>query len=450
MERSSQKGAEKLATDIENFKCPLCGKPLASGEYQDAMKKLEAQVAERYNEKNKQSEQEFEKRIKKLTEEQQAELQNLKKTYEEQQKTFKKELQDSTKKQFADLKKTYDGINRENKREFGRLRKTLEDEHKKELHKKDQQLKEMRNEQSRLKKLAFEEAKGEASEEIRKLKGDIGERDIQIKRFKDEVEDLKKQLSESQPELKGEAGELDLYMTISNAFPDDSIKRQKRGTVSGDLVQHIRTLSKTLATPIVYDNKQAERVSKKDIEKAKNYKKVHTTEYVIIVSSNLPKKDVNNGLCGEKEGIFLVHPSIVVEFARQIRKAIIEISKQSESQKDRETKESKLYDYVRSPEFCSTIEKIYGIHQKMTELQNREEKAHERLWKERKELQSQINQTYMRVSSGIETIIQEKPPMEELTKEESEQKGTEESTKEQLPVLEVKRKKRKATQTESS
>jgi hypothetical protein len=443
-------GKANLTSNLENFKCPLCGKPLESDEYQSAIKKLEGQVAERYNEKNQQSKQEFEREIKKLTEAHQAEVKNLKNSYEEQQRAFRKELQNSNKKQLAGFKKSYDELARKNQKAFGSLKKTLEDEHKKELRKKDQQLTEMRKEQSRLRKLAYEEAKDEDSAEIRKLKGDIGERDIQIRRFTGEVEELKRQLSESQAELKGEAGEIDLYSTLVQAFPEDNIRRQKRGEVSGDLVQHIRTLSKTLATPIVYDNKQAERVTKKDIEKAKNYKKVHSTEYVIIVSSNLPKKDIKNGLCGEKDGILLAHPSIVIDFSRQIRKAIIEISKQSESEKDRETKESKLYDYVKSQDFGNTIEKIYGIHQKMTELQNREEKAHERLWKERKELQSQINQTYMKISSGIETIIQEKPPMEELTKEDTEEKGIEEPAKEQLPVLEVKRKKKKATQTESS
>jgi hypothetical protein len=40
--------------------------------------------------------------------------------------------------------------------------------------------------------------------------------------------------------------------------------------------------------------------------------------------------------------------------------------------------------------------------------------------------------------------------MEELTKEDKEQKEIEESAKEQLPILEVRRKKKKATQTESS
>ncbi len=178
----------------------------------------------------------------------------------------------------------------------------------------------------------------------------------------------------------------------------------------GDIVQKIRTTSASMETPIIYDNKQAESVTAKDIEKAKKYKEVHSTDYVIIVSCNLPKKDVKNGLFGEKEGILLCHPSIVIDVARQIRRAIIEISKQSDSKKDRDNKQSKLYDYIKSTEFTATVEKLHEIYQKAADLQDHEERAHEGLWKQRKKLQSQINDVYSNIVTGVDCIIQEKLP----------------------------------------
>ena len=198
----------------------------------------------------------------------------------------------------------------------------------------------------------------------------------------------------------------------------------------GDIVQKIRTTSASLEMPIVYDNKQAESVTAKDIEKAKKYKDVHATDYVIIVSSNLPKKDVKNGLFGEKEGILLCHPCIVVDVAKQIRRAIIEIGKQSESRKDRENKESKLYDYIRSSEFTSTVEKLHDIYQKAADLQDSEEKAHTRLWRERRKLQSQINDAYVGICTGVDCIIQEQLPMQELATENNEEKETKDTNTE--------------------
>ena len=215
----------------------------------------------------------------------------------------------------------------------------------------------------------------------------------------------------------------------------------------GDIVQRIRTGAGTIEPPIVYDNKQADTVTNKDIEKAKKYKEIHATDYVIIVSSNLPKKEVKNGLYGEKEGILLCHPCIIVEVAKQIRRAVVEISKQSESKKDREAKESKLYDYIRSQEFASTIEKLHDVYQKMADLQDHEEKAHGKLWKERKKLQLQINDAYVGISNGVDCIIQEKLPMQELIERDGYPTETKENlTKVLEPLITKRRKKTKHTE----
>ena len=152
-----------------------------------------------------------------------------------------------------------------------------------------------------------------------KLQNDVKERDLQIERFRRGTRSLKKQLQQSQSELKGEVGEIDLYFNLTQAFQNDSFKREKRGTSMGDVVQYIRSSNTLLEMPIVYDNKQAESVTAKDIEKAQKYKQMHRTDYVIIVSRNLPNKDIKNGLYGEKEGVLLCHPCIVVDVARRLK-----------------------------------------------------------------------------------------------------------------------------------
>lgn len=121
---------------------------------------------------------------------------------------------------------------------------------------------------------------------------------------------------------------------------------------------------------------------------------------------------------GEKDGVLLAHPNIVVEVARQIRRAIIEICKQTESSKDRQAKEARLYDYIKSQNFTNNIERLCAIYKEMVDLQDTEERAHERLWKERKKLQERIRQVYTSISSEIESILQEKPAMHEFIKKE--------------------------------
>jgi hypothetical protein len=439
---------KNLTIELTEFKCPLCHTSLASADYYRAIDELKKKVAETYGEEYKKAKQEHEQKLRQIDSSHKEKIVELKRDYDEKTKTLQKEMDDLYKKQLTDLKKTYEKINKDNQQQFSILEKKLRTEGKRELQEKEKQLAEMKKEQNRLKKLAFDEGKANADIEMAKLKNDVRERDIQIQRFQHEIDELKKKLVQSQSELTGEAGEKDLYFNLTQAFQEDFFTRQKRGTSMGDIVQRIRTAAGTIETPIVYDNKQADAVTNKDIEKAKKYKDVHMTDYVIIVSRNLPKKEVKNGLFGEKEGVLLCHPCIVVEVAKQIRRAVIEISKQSESKKDREAKESKLYDYIRSQEFASTVEKLHNVYQRMADLQDHEEKAHGKLWKERKKLQLQINDAYVGISNGVDCIIQEKLPMQELVERDEDQAEVEEKLKKALEPLITKRRKKAVKQIE--
>lgn len=424
-------------TELQEFKCPLCNKPLASEEYYRAIEELKKKVAETYAEQNKKVKQDYEQKLQQAVRDYESRIESLKESHE----TFRKELEDANRVQLEGLKKIYDELIKENQRQFIDLKEKMQAEHKRELEEKDGQIVKIKNE-------ALQVARAEADREMSKLKNSIQERDIQIERFQRKIEDLEKQLLQSQAELKGEGPERDLYASLRQAFQDDKFERQKRGTAGGDIVQRIRTTMGILDIPIVYDNKQAKGVTKKDIEKAKNYQKKHGTNYVIIVSRNLPKKDVKNGLFGEKDGVLLAQPGIVVEVAKQIRKAIIEICRQSESSKDREAKESKLYDYIRSHEFAGNVEKLYSIYENMTRLQNTEEQAHERLWRDRKTIQEKIRQVCTAISSGIDNILQEKPAMQELTEKDEGQQQMKEPRKRPLEPLPVRSKKKTATQSE--
>jgi hypothetical protein len=396
------------------FRCPLCGKPLASDEYYHAIGEMERKQEEKYAEEIKLKKEEYERKIKDILENKEKEISTAKKSYEGQLKLMQETLESSYRNQLDELKKQYDQLSEEKSKQSNEILENLEKEYKKRLETREREIEELKKGRVRLKQEAEEEANKKVEDDLRKLKDEIRSRDIQLERAKNEIENIKRQFSQSQPELKGEIGERDLCTILSRAFPEDSIRRQKRGTSSGDIIQQIRLASgKFSDTPIVYDNKESEAVTKHDVEKAQSYKEIHGTNYVIIVSENLPK-EIKNSYFGEKDGVLVVHRSIVVEIAKMIREAIIEIEKQSKSGRDRETKESKLYDYVKSQDFSRRIERLLSIYQKMQKLQENEERAHARLWKERKYIQSEINSAYTEITTGIESIIQETPPMVEL------------------------------------
>jgi hypothetical protein len=124
------------------------------------------------------------------------------------------------------------------------------------------------------------------------------------------------------------------------------------------------------------------------------------------VSANLPKTSVPNGLYGTRDGIILVHPSIVTEVTNQIRRGIIEVSKLSTSKGDQKSKQSKLYQYIMSSEFSLLLEEILMTNEKLYKLQNKEEKDHQTMWKSRKQEYDKQVRLYNDFCSGVESITQ--------------------------------------------
>ncbi len=403
----------KSLAELSDQKCPLCNKALASKEYDQAISGLKEKLQKNFDEKNESQKELFESEIQVIKDRYDESLSENHESHKDQLEQLRSELDESYKVQFEQVQKSYESISKqsekiskENQKQFEDLEKQLKQSHKKELVEKTKQITELEKQRQSYKKLATEKANATYKIKEQELEQRLSERDIQLSRFSIEIESLKNQLTQSQSELKGEAGELDLLSRLTEAFPNDHFRRQKRGTSSGDIMQQIRTGGKSLDIPIVFDNKVAKNVTKNDVEKAKKYQKIHGTNYVLIVSANLPKTSVPNGLYGTRDGIILVHPSIVTEVTNQIRRGIIEVSKLSTSKGDQKSKQSKLYQYIMSSEFSLLLEEILMTNETLYKLQNKEEKDHQTMWKSRKQEYDKQVRLYNDFCSGVESITQ--------------------------------------------
>ena len=398
---------------LSSQKCPLCSKSLASKEYKQAISQLEEKLEKNFEKKNESQKESYALELEKIKDQHEDELSESHQSHKEQLAKIRGEVEESYELQSKEMKKNYDTltkqsqkISEQNEQQYEDLEKQLQLSHKKELAEKSKEITHLEQQQKVYKKAANEKAAASFEAKGRELEQKLSEKDIQLSRFSNEVESLKKQLTQSQSELKGEAGELDLLARLKEVFPNDYFRRKKRGTSSGDIMHQIRENGKSLDIPIVYDNKAAKTVTKKDIEKAKKYQKIHGTDYVIIVSANLPKTSVPNGHYGTRDGILLVHPSLVTEVTKQIRTAIIEISKLRLSSKDQKSKQTQLYEYVMSSEFSRIIEEFSAIYEKLYKLQTKEEKDHQTLWKSRNHEIDKLVKLSNDFGSGIESITQ--------------------------------------------
>ncbi len=103
--------------------------------------------------------------------------------------------------------------------------------------------------------------------------------------------------------------------------------------------------------------------------------------------------------------MLLLHPSVLIEVVRQIRKGLIEIQKTTVSNLDRNKKETKLFDYIKSQKFERTIKDVEEDLTTLNELQNTEETTHHRLWKIRRERIEAIEEKRRAIDSETNAII---------------------------------------------
>lgn len=395
--------------ELEALTCPLCGSTLASDKYNQAITELKKKTDQVYQTGLRNQKTDYENKIKEIIKLHKEQEDGLNEFYTNQCESLKTEINNANRFQLTELKKNYENQILSYKEQIEKSNIEAEQRFKKEIDMQKSLLDQLKNKQQEIKVLAIEEGKMLAMQDIQTLRSEISQKNIQLERLQVDLEKLKTQASQKQSELKGEAGERDLFAVLANAFPDDELERQKRGSSSGDIIQRIKYNNQILKTPIIFDNKEAQSVTKLDIEKAKRYKSIHNTNYVIIVSENLPKKECGLSLIGEKEGVLMANPVVIVELTRQIRKFLMDLSKERMSQKNRQDKEAQLFELITSEAFVRKLNCLYEIYNKEKDIQVKEEKDHQNLWKNRRALVEQLRDIYVEICGGIDSIIQNNP-----------------------------------------
>lgn len=224
------------------------------------------------------------------------------------------------------------------------------------------------------------------------------------KELVDKFEKLEKAWNNIPAELRGTAGELVLQDELQKEFITDKFTLKKVGHEVADVVQTIVTeTGNVLATPIAYDKKMGNIVTKLDIEKAKRYKTIHGTDHVLIVTA---KGIRTNRFTEKREGILLVHPIVLIDVVRMIRSLIIETEKCAMNSEALKIAEARLYNYVTSPQYNREQEIILDIKSQLDELQTSEDVRQNRSSEKRRKLLARLYEIIDKNKSIIGGIVQ--------------------------------------------
>lgn len=454
--------------EVASMKCPLCDNSLARGDYKKAMRKLETEANTKADAQVEAMVKDHERKADAMRKQHDLDLQKARSEYgdrveserreihaihQDQQKAMKSEYENQLKQtqklhgqMETQLRRTAESEARLRKSEIGKLERekkaymrTTERDARKRY---EQDLKDARRQQKRdlddakkrhsveiaeskrhmraLEKRLQDSASAAEASARASLQGELDDKDqhirtqdVQLARAREQIKEMSRKLNHNPSELAGEVGEQNLYRLLTQAFPTDLFRRQKRGESSSDIIHSIREGGLAPDTRIVYDNKASAKIGKRDIDKAKRYRDVHNTEYSLIVSSSISEKQANNKLLGTVDGVMLVHPSIIQEVATALRRGIIAIHKASESKQVRSTKEAQLYEYVAGREFQDTVNALQACRSDLESLQTKEEKQHEAIWTARKNLVDSFRKAEIGISGRISGIVEGAVELEE-------------------------------------
>jgi len=355
-----------MTIEITEFRCPTCGHVLGEEQYSIACEEVNRIVTERVK--------------------QVVEINNVqhRKEMQEREAQHRKEMQERERRNAAEIQSIV-------QQTLSKERVSIDLRHQEDLAEKDRQIEAVRSEgdtywEEKLDQAVAATVQGQA-EKNSQFELKFHRVDERNRELMQDIEKLQRALDNVPSEFKGTSFENNVASQLRTAFKNDNIQEKEFGKEVADIVQTVVTDSgETISTPIVYDTKTADSVTPKDIEKAKKYKTIHNTDYCIIVTrKGIKPKDCEkepSSLIGKREGIFLVHPSIVVGIARLMRNFMIENAKQTRINNGAESKYRRMYDYVTSPERFRKIEEKMLTKSKLDQLQKNEEEYHERKWKD--------------------------------------------------------------------
>ncbi len=116
---------------------------------------------------------------------------------------------------------------------------------------------------------------------------------------------------------------------------------------------------------------------------------------------------------GMSDGIMLIHPQIVIEIVKLVRRNLIEIHTKTTSEQSRDTKEAELYEFITGHQFALKLSTISNCYSKLDNLLKSEINSHNKNWKQRRKSLDELFHAKIDLEQEVniitDTIIKEIP-----------------------------------------
>ena len=225
--------------------------------------------------------------------------------------------------------------------------------------------------------------------------------DAETRRLTTELETLGRRLEKQRADELGEGAEVKLFDALKAAFPDDNIRRVRKGVSGADILHTVTNNGQDCGT-IIYDSKNSGAWRSDYIAKLVRDQTAAKADHAVLSTLKFP---AGASQLEVREGVVIVNPARAVAIAGIIRKHMLYVHTLRLSKAERMKKMAALYDFVTSERCTHLLGRIELESDRLLDMQAAEIKAHENHWKKEGLLLRSIQKVKAEVDIEIGSII---------------------------------------------
>jgi hypothetical protein len=199
----------------------------------------------------------------------------------------------------------------------------------------------------------------------------------------------------------GDTAEIDLFETLRASYPEDQIVRVKRGEIGADIRQTVIHRNRQCGL-IILDSKNHMSWRNDFAAKLRQDQLAAKADHAILSTTVFPSG--NKELC-VIDGIIAVSPGRATYIVQILRDAIISLHKQRLSLQQRKTKVEQLYQLITSDGYAKKLAETIRISDEILNLDVEEQKQHQKTWKARGTLATNLKRTLHQIDDDVDGII---------------------------------------------
>ena len=216
------------------------------------------------------------------------------------------------------------------------------------------------------------------------------------------ADELKRKLQQKTANEIGDGAEIDLYDALCEAFPNDDIKRIKKGEAGADIRHEIMDKGERCGC-ILYDSKKQVQWRESFATKLREDQLTDNADAAVLSTTIFPAG--RKELFRHENSVVVTSPARVVEVADIIRNGLIRIHWAGLSNQEREGKMNTLYEFITSEGYANQSKELAKIKNDLAELDVKEIKVHTAVWKERGTMVSRLGKALGEIDTKLGAIL---------------------------------------------